>query len=184
MKSCHPQPHYGKIQLFRPCYRRAPEAQGARLRAWPRACGLSVSCLPPFWAAASLRLITYTPLPPFPPHFCFPPPTKASQTSLFRARILLKAQKGDGFYRPRTRTGRMLMSLPTSLPRSSCHLQWGEGPRPTKVRSPGAGLATLRVDCSGGWTLTYPVTPHTPSMGPKIWYCHLLPLPFQEWPMV
>lgn len=54
-------------------------------------------------------------------NFCFPVLlAEASQASPFRARILLKPQKGDGFYRPRTRTGRMLMSLCCS-----CHLEWG-----------------------------------------------------------
>lgn len=94
-------------------------------------------------------------------NFCFPVPlAEASQASPLRARI----QKGDGFYRPRTRTGRMLMSLCCS-----CHLEWGSGGRVPISRRLGVLEPTLqpcREGCPGGWALTDPITPR-PVRGPQ-----------------
>lgn len=71
----------------------------------------------------------------FPYHSPPPPPAETFPGSLFRARFLLRPQKGDGFCRPRTRMGRMLMSFCASLLRCT----WsggsqGRAPLPLRLR--------------------------------------------------
>lgn len=121
--------------------------------------GASVSVL-------SSRRYLIAPPPPVPTlNFCFPVPlAEASQASPLRVRILLKPQKGDGFYRPRTRTGRKLMSLCCS-----CHLEWGSRgrvPIPRRLRVLEPTLQPCREDCPGEQALTHPVPPR-PTRGPQ-----------------
>lgn len=110
------------------------------------------------------------------PQFLLPSsPEEASLASLFRARILLKPQRGDGFYRPRTRTGRRASLLPqappaTHTPASLLLLAPGvgeggrQGTHPTDGQGPGVlGLALqpCKEDHPEGWSLTSPVGPRS-----------------------
>ena len=134
---------------------------------------LSSSLLSPPRSCLSLP-VSLPPLSPSFPQFLLPSsPEEASLASLFRARILLKPQRGDGFYRPRTRTGRMLTSPHSSLPCCSWHPAWervgGRAPIPLMVR----GRGYWGWLCSLAGRTIQGVEPNK-SRGPQIWCCHLL----------